>query len=203
MTTRTIASLVLFLVFSAQLTARSDSLDTVFNAFIATFAKERVDWRKDIALTTDPHEIPAGRQLGFSKAVGYFTFQPKDWSDFTPSERFQISQHPKFQAFIISLRNANTYPSVGVAEDLTGADRQDINLNPNSPSYPVDGVATGTGPKKRVSATIAGASPAGPLTDLMRRSAVVTDTTLKKDVIQIDVSPEQLIQREDLRIELY
>jgi len=37
----------------------------------------------------------------------------------------------------------------------------------------------------------------------LKKSAVVRDVTMKKEVVNIDVSPEQLLQKEDLRIELF
>jgi len=189
-------AITLALVRSAS--AASDSIEVVFNSFVATFAKERVDWRKNIVLTDNPREVAPGYQLGFSKQIGYFTFMTKSWEDFQPNERTEVMHDPHFKAFLISLRNASLYPSVGVAQQMTLAERVDPNINPALPAYPIDGVST----HQVVTAETVGTKQPSALDPILGHTAAVPPTR-KKQVIEVVVTPEQMMQKEDLHVELF
>jgi hypothetical protein len=116
---------------SIAMAGTGDAL-AVLNAFLATFAKETPAWKTDITLTSDPHHIPDGRQLGYSAMVGYYTFLPKTWDELTDDEKNAVYQDPRLKSFIVSLRNTQNYPALTSAE---------VPL-PNAPSYPVEGYAS-------------------------------------------------------------
>jgi len=96
--------LVIILVLSAALAMAEDNGEAVMNAFLATFAKDNINWRDDIAFTNSPEEIPIGKQLGYSTTIGYYTYRAKNWEMLNPSEQEEVMNSPKLKSFIISLR---------------------------------------------------------------------------------------------------
>ena len=85
--------------------------EAVLNAFIATYAKGDVAWKKDIRLNENPGQLEAGRQLGQSAVAGYYSFIPKLWSDLTPDEQMRVLKDPRLKAYLISSRVASTHPA--------------------------------------------------------------------------------------------
>lgn len=103
----------LSLIFSiALLAAESPALgdssngESVMNAFIATFAKEEVNWRSEVEFVNSPSDIPPGKQLGYSTVIGYFTFRPKTWDQLPIAEKEEVMNNPKLRAFLISMRSS-------------------------------------------------------------------------------------------------
>jgi hypothetical protein len=80
---------------------------SVLNAFLATYAKDEVAWKKDIHLNETPGQIAPGRQLGQSAVVGYYSFVPKTWEDLSDGEKNSIIKDPRLKAFLISSRQAS------------------------------------------------------------------------------------------------
>lgn len=114
----------------------SDSLESVVDAFLATYAKDNITWKKDIVLTSTPREIPAGRQLGLSTRVGYYTFVPKTWCDLTEKERTDLFADPRLKAFIVSLATPGSYDK-RLAVDSPANKPADFDANKSS--FPVTG----------------------------------------------------------------
>jgi hypothetical protein len=96
---------------------------SVINAFLATYAKEEVAWKKDIHLNETPGQIAPGRQLGQSAMVGYYSFVPKTWDDLSDDERFSVIKDPRLKAFLISSRQ-------GSLADVSAG---------GTPAFPIDG----------------------------------------------------------------
>jgi hypothetical protein len=80
---------------------------SVINAFLATYAKEEVAWKKDIHLNETPGQIMPGRQLGQSAVVGYYSFVPKTWDDLSDGEKISVIKDPRLKAFLISSRQGS------------------------------------------------------------------------------------------------
>ena len=80
---------------------------SVIDAFLATYAKEEVAWKKDIRLNETPGQIAPGRQLGQSAVVGYYSFIPKTWEDLTEEEKVTVIKDPRLKAFLISSRQGS------------------------------------------------------------------------------------------------
>jgi hypothetical protein len=80
---------------------------SVLNAFLATYAKEEVAWKKDIHLNETPGQIAPGRQLGQSAVVGYYSFVPKVWDDLSDEEKISVIKDPRLKAFLISSRQGS------------------------------------------------------------------------------------------------
>src|SRR5579871_176841 len=80
---------------------------SVINAFLATYAKEEVAWKKDIRLSETPGQIAPGRQLGQSAVVGYYSFVPKTWDDLSDEEKISVVKDPRLKAFLISSRQGS------------------------------------------------------------------------------------------------
>ncbi len=98
------------LYLAAWSTAESLSVSSgqsVINAFIATYAKEEVAWKKDIRLNETPGQIAPGRQLGQSAIVGYYSFVPKTWDDLSDEEKIAVIKDPRLKAFLISSRQGS------------------------------------------------------------------------------------------------
>jgi hypothetical protein len=97
---------------------------SVINAFLATYAKEEVAWKKDIHLNETPGQIAPGRQLGQSAVVGYYSFVPKTWDDLSVEEKILAIKDPRLKAFLISSRQGSL---ADVSSDGT-------------PVFPIEGV---------------------------------------------------------------
>jgi hypothetical protein len=80
---------------------------SVINAFLATYARQEVAWKKDIRLNETPGQIAPGRQLGQSAVVGYYSFVPKIWSDLSEEEKISVIKDPRLKAFLISSRQGS------------------------------------------------------------------------------------------------
>jgi hypothetical protein len=80
---------------------------SVLNAFLATYAKDEVAWKKDIRLNETPGQIAPGRQLGQSAVVGYYSFVPKTWDDLSDEEKISVIKDPRLKAFLISSRQGS------------------------------------------------------------------------------------------------
>jgi hypothetical protein len=102
-----IFSIVLFGAGSQAQGNLSSNGESVMNAFIATFAKEEVDWRSEVEFVNSPSDIPPGKQLGYSNVIGYFTFRPKTWEQLSIAEKERVMDNPKLKAFLISLRSSS------------------------------------------------------------------------------------------------
>jgi hypothetical protein len=112
---------------AAWLAAESLSVcsgQSVINAFLATYAKEEVAWKKDIRLNETPGRIAPGRQLGQSVVVGYYSFVPKTWDDLSDEEKISVIKDPRLKAFLISSRQ-------GSLADV---------LADGTPVFPIEGV---------------------------------------------------------------
>jgi hypothetical protein len=111
---------------------------SVINAFLSTYAKDEVAWKKDIRLNETPGQIAPGRQLGQSAVVGYYSFVPKTWDDLTDEAKISVIKDLRLKAFLISSRQ-------GSLVDVSTA---------GTPAFPIEGAwsvpppATGApGPK--------------------------------------------------------
>ena len=76
----------------------------VFNAFIATVAPVEISYRTDIKLGADPENVPAGRMVGKSTLVGYFTYRPKFYEELSTDQRVNLRRDARFRAFVIATR---------------------------------------------------------------------------------------------------
>lgn len=94
--------------------------ETVMNAFLATFAKDNINWRHNIVFTNTPEELSAGKQLGFSSLIGYYTYRAKTWDMLNSSEQQEVIESPKLKGFIIALRNPNESPQYANQLNITG-----------------------------------------------------------------------------------
>lgn len=103
-----IAFLGLYLTaWSAAESLSGCSGKSVINAFLATYAKDEVAWKKDIHLNETPGQIAPGRQLGQSAVVGYYSFVPKTWDDLSDEEKISVIKDPRLKAFLISSRQGS------------------------------------------------------------------------------------------------
>jgi hypothetical protein len=103
-----VAFLGLYLAaWSAAESLSGCSGQSVINAFLATYAREEVAWKKDIHLNETPGQIAPGRQLGQSAVVGYYSFVPKIWDDLSDEEKISVIKDPRLKAFLISSRQAS------------------------------------------------------------------------------------------------
>jgi hypothetical protein len=103
-----VAFLGLYLAaWSAAESLSGCSGQSVINAFLATYAKDEVAWKKDIHLNETPGQIAPGRQLGQSALVGYYSFVPKTWDDLTDQEKISVIKDPRLKAFLISSRQGS------------------------------------------------------------------------------------------------
>ncbi|HWZ94461.1 MAG TPA: hypothetical protein VNW30_04635 [Opitutaceae bacterium] len=80
---------------------------SVINAFLATYAKDEVAWKKAIRLNETPGQVAPGRQLGQSAVVGYYSFVPKTWDDLSDGEKTSVIKDPRLKAFLISSRQGS------------------------------------------------------------------------------------------------
>ena len=80
---------------------------SVINAFLSTYAKDEVAWKKDIRLNETPGQIAPGRQLGQSAVVGYYSFVPKTWDDLTDEAKISVIKDLRLKAFLISSRQGS------------------------------------------------------------------------------------------------
>jgi len=120
---------VLAITSLANAAGNGDAL-TVLNTFIATFAKDNPTWKSNIVLLSDPTKVPAGRQLGYSSMIGYYSFTPKTWDQLSEAQQQEIYSDPRLKPFLVSLRNSSNYPS------MTSADVP----VPYQPVYPAEGI---------------------------------------------------------------
>ncbi len=142
--------LAISLAVATAASAAEGSLEGVLNAFLATYAKTNVAWKKEIVLADKPEDVPAGMQLGLSKIVGYYFFAPKTWADLNDAERQAVMSDGRLTAFIISLRNA-TQPAPGADGAIPTGPK-------GNAMFPTDGVSldavssgsTAVLPKKRI-----------------------------------------------------
>jgi hypothetical protein len=103
-----VAFLGLYLAaWSAAESLSGCSGQSVINAFLATYAKEEVAWKKDIRLNETPGQLAPGRQLGQSAVVGYYSFVPKTWDDLSDEEKISVIKDLRLKAFLISSRQAS------------------------------------------------------------------------------------------------
>jgi hypothetical protein len=103
-----VAFLGLYLAaWSAAESLSGCSGQSVINAFLATYAKDEVAWKKDIRLNETPGQIAPGRQLGQSAVVGYYSFVPKTWDDLSDEEKISVIKDPRLKAFLISSRQGS------------------------------------------------------------------------------------------------
>jgi hypothetical protein len=103
-----VAFLGLYLAaWSAAESLSGCSGQSVINAFLATYAKEEVAWKKNIRLNETPGQIAPGRQLGQSAVVGYYSFVPKTWDDLSDEEKISVIKDPRLKAFLISSRQGS------------------------------------------------------------------------------------------------
>jgi len=114
----------------ANAAGTSDAL-SVLNTFIATYAKDNPSWKSNIVLLSDPSNVPAGRQLGYSAMIGYYSFEPKTWEDLTDTQKQEIYEDSRLKPFLVSLRNPSNYPTISNA---------DVPV-PYQPVYPVEGLS--------------------------------------------------------------
>lgn len=126
---KTLAILASILLTAALHAAPQSDALSVLNAFLATFAKDNPAWKGDVVALTDPANVPAGRQLGYSAVLGYYSFAPKTWEQLSDAEKKAVYSDSRLKPFIISLRNPNNYPA------LTNADTP----KPAFGVYPVEG----------------------------------------------------------------
>jgi hypothetical protein len=124
-----ILALVTLFIGSAIATPTGDAI-SVLNAFIATFAKDNPAWKTDVVAIADPANCPPGRQLGYSSVLGYYSFLPKTWDQLSDGERQGVYNDSRLKAFIVSLRNANNYPT------MTNTDAP----KPAFGAYPIEGL---------------------------------------------------------------
>ena len=103
-----IAFLGLYLAaWSAAESLSGCSGQSVINAFLATYARGEVAWKKDIRLNEMPGRIAPGRQLGQSAVVGYYSFVPKTWDELSDEEKISVIEDPRLKAFLISSRQGS------------------------------------------------------------------------------------------------
>lgn len=114
----------------ANAAGNSDAL-SVLNTFIATYAKDNPAWKSNLVLLSDPSAVPAGRQLGYSTMIGYYSFEPKTWEDLTDTQKKEIYEDSRLKPFLVSLRNPSNYPSMSNA---------DVPV-PYEAVYPVEGLS--------------------------------------------------------------
>lgn len=108
----TLAALASMLLFVSLHAAPSGDAHSVLNSFLATFAKDNPAWKTDVVALTDPANVPAGRQLGYSAVLGYYSFLPKTWEQLSDLEKTSVYADSRLKPFIISLRNFNNYPTM-------------------------------------------------------------------------------------------
>jgi hypothetical protein len=113
-----------FTTWSAAESLAVCSGKSVINAFLATYAKGEVGWKKDVRLNETPGQIAPGRQLGQSAVVGYYSFVPKTWDDLSDEEKASVIKDPRLKAFLISSRQ-------GSLADVSAG---------GTPAFPIDGV---------------------------------------------------------------
>ena len=138
-----VAFLSLFLAaWSAAESLSGCSGQSVLNAFLATYAKEEVAWKKDIRLNETPGQIAPGRQLGQSAVVGYYSFVPKTWDDLTDEGKISVIKDPRLKAFLISSRRGSladvsdggvpVFPIEGAPPAATGQPSILIRISPRT-----------------------------------------------------------------------
>ena len=160
----------------------------VLNAFIATFAKDNPAWKSDIVALSDPSNVPAGRQLGYSAVLGYYSFIPKSWSQLTEGEKQAAYADPRLKPFIVSLRNYNNYPS------LTNTDTP----RPAFPVYPVEGVRPVCYAQPMYTAPYYSPAQLSPSASLVQPVTVVAPS--QPQVSRLKVSPEEMLMDRPIKI---
>src|SRR5579859_667752 len=103
---------ILVLLASGGLAARAgnDSLEFVYDCFIARFADVNPAWKTEIALEADLNKTPRPPyRLHYNDSLGYYTYRPKHWSELNDYEQFALRNDPRLSDFIRqnadSLRN--------------------------------------------------------------------------------------------------
>ena len=105
-----IAILVLLAVGGLAARAGSDSLEFVYNCFIARFADGNPAWKTEIILGADLNKPPPPPyRLHYNDGLGYFTYRPKHWCELNDYEQFALRNDPRLPDFVrenaLSLRN--------------------------------------------------------------------------------------------------
>jgi len=78
----------------------------IFNAFIARYARENIEWRADQKLRADNSApVEPGYQVGKS-ALGEFSFRPRLFTELTLEQKRAVVRDSRLPAFITSLRLA-------------------------------------------------------------------------------------------------
>jgi hypothetical protein len=106
----TVAILVLLAAGGLAARAGNDSLEFVYNCFIARFADGNPAWKTEITLEADLNKPPQPPyRLHYNDSLGYYTYRPKHWSELNDYEQFALRNDPRLSDFIRqnadSLRN--------------------------------------------------------------------------------------------------
>lgn len=116
-------------------TLAHSTAEAVLNAFISSYAKSDLSWKKDIKLNENPGAIEPGRQLGQSAIAGYYSFVPKVWTDLTEEEQMRVLKDPRLKAFLISSRTASTHAASATGENVFPIEGAAYSLrNPKAPT---------------------------------------------------------------------
>jgi hypothetical protein len=106
----TVAILVLLAAGGLAARAGNDSLEFVYDCFIARFADGNPAWKTEITLEADLNKPPQPPyRLHYNDSLGYYTYRPKHWSELNDYEQFALRNDPRLSDFIRqnadSLRN--------------------------------------------------------------------------------------------------
>lgn len=170
---RNLIAIAAVMVTACTTTAADGSMKDIVNSFIATYAKTNIAWQKNVLLGIDPSNLAPGTQLGLSKVVGYYSFEPKTWDDLSSAERNEMLSDARLGAFVISLRNATQPPP--------GRDGQ-VPIGENGrPMFPVSGLSL----------------------DRIASGSSLVDARLRKKQVVIDLSAEQLVNKSDIQVKTF
>jgi hypothetical protein len=97
----TVAILVLLAAGGLAARAGNDSLEFVYDCFIARFADGNPAWKTEITLEADLNKPPQPPyRMHYHDSLGYYTYRPKHWTELNDYERFALRNDPRLPAFI-------------------------------------------------------------------------------------------------------
>ena len=138
----TVAILVLLAAGGLAARAGNDSLEFVYDCFIARFSDGNPAWKTEITLEADLNKPPRPPyRLHYDDSLGYYTYRPKHWSELNDYERFALRNDPRLPDFIrenaLSLRNGEfgamtaatkAKQRAPMAGDATSVDSQNVGV---------------------------------------------------------------------------
>jgi hypothetical protein len=112
----------------------ASSLDSVANDFLARFACQKLKWRRDVELNQDPKDpLPDGRQLGYSRFAGWYSYRPATINELSATERRVVFRDKLFLGYLRALRKRSDGEVVSLPAGIARLPELQPDLPANAP----------------------------------------------------------------------